>query len=195
MLIPIEHTFTAEISQVVAQQSSVTASMYSLTEKWVLVFGDFNTNIWCRHWKFTWLSNAIQFLLYRTAHVAEVIYLNQFKWCFSTCGDGSAMLPGVHRKAFSSSSTALTSQAHFPVWSRGFKHVFGKVITFAWNTEMARESIFALWVLWGGRLEGCSFIPVNLHILYHGGWHFTQFKWLCCTGFLILGLPVHQWYY
>lgn len=173
----------------------MTTSIYSLTEKWVLVFGDFKANIWCRHRKFIWLFDAIQFLLYRTAHVAEVMYLNQCKCCFVTRGDGSAMLLRINRKAFSSSSTALTSQVHFPVWSRMFKYVFGKVVTFAWNTEMSRESIYALWVLWGGHLEGCSFIPVNLHILYHGGWRFTQFMWLCCTGFLILRLPVHQWCY
>lgn len=85
MQITIKHLFTVEITQFITQQISVPTSTYSLTENWVLLFLDFKANIWCGCWKFRWLLNIVQLLLYRTVQIAEMIYRKYCKWYFITC--------------------------------------------------------------------------------------------------------------
>lgn len=150
MLITIKHLFTVEIRQFITLQFSVPASIYSLTENWVLLVLDFKANIWCGCWKFSWLFNFIQFLLYWTVWIAEMIYPKQCKWCFITCVKLAMQYFLGHPRYENIFFHLYNSQAHFPIWSRGLRNVLEKVMTCDWNTE----TICNFPLLFMGFLEG-----------------------------------------
>lgn len=91
MLITIKHLFTVEIRQIITQQFSVPASIDSLTENWALLFLDFKTNIWCGCWKFSWVFNFIQFLLYCLNDISDISC--NAMMLYHMCKPGNAMFP------------------------------------------------------------------------------------------------------
>lgn len=119
--------------------------IYSLTENLVFIFLDFKANICYGRWKFSWVFNALQFLLYWTVQVAEMIYLNQCKWYFVTHVGPAVQCfwdsIGKHFLPVPQPSPVR----HIFLFEVGDSSIFfGKVITFHWNTETARQCIFSL---------------------------------------------------
>lgn len=122
-------------------------------------------------------------------YIAEMIYPKQCKWYFITCVNLVMQCFLGHPRYEDIFFQFFNSQAHFLIWSRGFKNVFEKVITFDWNTEKY-NSLCSSWFFWRALRELYIHSSESSHMVSLWMTLHTIHVW---TAFLILDEPVHQW--